>query len=81
VRRSAAPFNAIRRSDLRPGQTVASSGSASSAALMVSLAASAGARVIAVARKQSALDVAPAMGAAETVVMDDHRAIIARSPS
>jgi threonine dehydrogenase-like Zn-dependent dehydrogenase len=71
-------FNAIRRSDLRPGQTVAVVGIGFLGALMVSLAASAGARVIAVARKQSALDVATAMGATETVVMDDHQRIISR---
>jgi threonine dehydrogenase-like Zn-dependent dehydrogenase len=69
-------FNAIRRSDIRPGQTVAVVGVGFLGALMVSLAASAGARVIAVARKQSALDVATAMGAAETVVMDDHQRVI-----
>ena len=69
-------FNALRRSDVRPGQTVAVVGIGFLGALMVSLAASAGARVIAIARKQSALDVATAMGAAETVVMDDHQRII-----
>jgi threonine dehydrogenase-like Zn-dependent dehydrogenase len=42
----------------------------------VALAAEAGARVIAVARKASALEVARAMGAAETVVMDDHQRVI-----
>jgi threonine dehydrogenase-like Zn-dependent dehydrogenase len=71
-------FNAIRRSDIRPGQTVAVVGIGFLGALMVSLAASAGARVIAIARKQSALDVATAMGATETVVMDDHQRIISR---
>ena len=69
-------MNALRRSDIRPGQTVAVVGVGFLGALLVSLAASAGARVIAVARKQSALDVAVAMGAAETVVMDDHQRVI-----
>ena len=69
-------FNAVRRSDLRPGQTVAVVGVGFLGALLVALAAQAGARVIAVARKQSALDVARAMGAADTVVMDDHQRVI-----
>ena len=69
-------FNAARRSDLRAGQTVAVVGVGFLGALLVALAAEAGARVIAVARKQSALDVARAMGAAETVVMDDHARVI-----
>ena len=69
-------FNALRRSDIRPGQTVAVVGVGFLGALLVSLAAAAGARVIAVARKQSALDVAVAMGAAETVLMDDHARVI-----
>jgi threonine dehydrogenase-like Zn-dependent dehydrogenase len=71
-------FNAIRRSDIRPGQTVAVVGVGFLGALMVSLAASAGARVIAVARKQSALDLALCLGAAETVLMDDHARVISR---
>jgi 2-desacetyl-2-hydroxyethyl bacteriochlorophyllide A dehydrogenase len=69
-------FNAARRSDLRAGQTVAVVGVGFLGALLVALAAEAGARVIAVARKASALEVARAMGAAETVVMDDHQRVI-----
>ena len=69
-------FNAARRSDFRPGQTVAVVGIGFLGALLVSLAAAAGCRVIAVARKQSALDLARALGAAETVVMDDHQRVI-----
>jgi len=42
----------------------------------IALAAQAGARVIAVARKSSALNVARAMGAVETVRMDDHERVI-----
>ena len=45
-------------------------------ALLVSIAASAGCRVIALARKQSALHLATSLGAAETVVMDDHHRVI-----
>lgn len=69
-------FNAARRSDLRPGQTVAVVGVGFLGALLVSLAASAGCRVIAVARKASALELARTLGAAETVVMDDHARVI-----
>jgi threonine dehydrogenase-like Zn-dependent dehydrogenase len=69
-------FNAARRSDLRAGQTVAVVGIGFLGALLVALAASAGCRVIAVARKQSALDLAVSLGAAETVVMDDHSRVI-----
>lgn len=69
-------FNAARRSGFEPGQTVAVVGVGFLGALLVALAAEAGCRVIAVARKQSALEVARAMGAAETVVMDDHQRVI-----
>ena len=69
-------FNAARRSDIRPGQTVAVIGVGFLGALLVALAAQAGARVVALARKRSALDVAVAMGAAETVLLDDHERVI-----
>ena len=69
-------FNAARRSDFRSGQTVGVVGVGFLGALLVGLAAAAGARVIALARKKSALEVARTMGAAETVVMDDHARII-----
>jgi threonine dehydrogenase-like Zn-dependent dehydrogenase len=69
-------FNAARRSDFRSGQTVAVVGVGFLGALLVALAAEAGARVIAVARKSSALELARTMGAAETVLMDDHARVI-----
>jgi threonine dehydrogenase-like Zn-dependent dehydrogenase len=69
-------FNAARRSDFRSGQTVAVVGVGFLGALLVALAAEAGARVIAVARKASALELARSMGAAETVLMDDHTRVI-----
>ena len=69
-------FNAARRSDFQPGQTVAVVGIGFLGALLVALAAEAGARVIALARKQSALDLARQMGAGETVLMDDHARVI-----
>jgi threonine dehydrogenase-like Zn-dependent dehydrogenase len=69
-------FNAVRRSGIEPGQTVAVVGIGFLGALIVALAVEAGARVIAVARKESALDVARQLGAKETVVLDDHARVI-----
>jgi len=71
-------FNAARRSDFQPGQTVAVVGVGFLGALLVALAAQAGARVVALARKGSALDIAREMGATDTVVMDDHHGVIAQ---
>jgi threonine dehydrogenase-like Zn-dependent dehydrogenase len=70
-------FNAARRSDLRPGQTVAVVGVGFLGALLVALAAEAGARVVALARKPAALDTARAMGATATVLLDDHERVLA----
>jgi len=47
-------------------------------AVLTRLASEAGARVIAISRRQSSLDLARHYGAAETIVMDDHWAIIER---
>jgi threonine dehydrogenase-like Zn-dependent dehydrogenase len=46
-------------------------------ASLVRLAADAGARVIAISRRQESLDLARAMGAAETIFLHDHWEIIA----
>jgi threonine dehydrogenase-like Zn-dependent dehydrogenase len=70
-------FNVARRSGFAAGQTVAVVGVGFLGALIVALAAEAGARVVAVARRASSLDVARQMGAAETVLMDDHQRVIA----
>lgn len=69
-------FNVARRSAFAPGQTVAVVGVGFLGALVVALAASAGVRVIALARKPAALEVARSMGAEETVLMDDHERAI-----
>ncbi len=69
-------FNVTRRSGFAPGQDVAVVGVGFLGALVVALAAQAGARVIALARKPSALEVARSMGAKETVLMDDHERVI-----
>ena len=69
-------MNIFRRSDIRAGQTVAIVGIGFLGALLTRLATDAGARVIAISRRQSSLDLARADGAAETIVMDDHWRII-----
>jgi threonine dehydrogenase-like Zn-dependent dehydrogenase len=67
----ACAMNALRRSDIRAGQTVAVIGVGFLGALLVRLAKDAGARVIAVSRRQFALDLAERFGAETTVVYDD----------
>ena len=71
-------FNIFRRSDIRAGQTVAIIGIGFLGAILVRLASDAGARVIAISRRQESLDLARRMGAAETIPMDDHSQIIER---
>jgi threonine dehydrogenase-like Zn-dependent dehydrogenase len=71
-------INVLRRSGIEAGQTVAIVGIGFLGAILTRLAADAGARVIAVSRRPFALEVARAMGAAETIAMDDHQGIIAR---
>jgi threonine dehydrogenase-like Zn-dependent dehydrogenase len=74
----ACAFNIFRRSDIRAGQTVAIVGIGFLGAVLTRLASEAGARVIAISRRQESLDLARHYGAAETVPMDDHWAIIER---
>ena len=69
-------FNIFRRSDIRAGQTVAIIGIGFLGAALTRLATDAGARVIAISRRQESLDLARHYGAAETVPMHDHWAII-----
>jgi threonine dehydrogenase-like Zn-dependent dehydrogenase len=71
-------FNIFRRSDIHAGQTVAVVGIGFLGAILVRLASNAGARVIAISRRQESLDLAREMGAAETIAMDDHWRIIGR---
>jgi threonine dehydrogenase-like Zn-dependent dehydrogenase len=71
-------FNIFRRSDIRAGQTVAVIGVGFLGAILVKLASNAGARVIAISRRQESLDLARSMGAAETIRMHDHCQIIER---
>ncbi|QIK79984.1 zinc-binding dehydrogenase [Sphingomonas piscis] len=69
-------MNIFRRSDIKAGQTVAILGIGFLGAILVRLASNAGARVIAISRRQESLDLAKEMGAAETIPMHDHYEII-----
>jgi threonine dehydrogenase-like Zn-dependent dehydrogenase len=69
-------FNIFRRSNIQPGQTVAIIGIGFLGAVLTRLASEAGARVIAISRRQESLDLARHYGAADTVPMHDHYAII-----
>ena len=69
-------MNIFRRSEIEPGQTVGIVGIGFLGAILTRLATDAGARVIAISRRPFSLDVARSMGAAETVLMDDHNGII-----
>ncbi|MEW9855378.1 MDR/zinc-dependent alcohol dehydrogenase-like family protein [Novosphingobium sp. M1R2S20] len=72
----ACAFNIFRRADVKPGQTVAIVGIGFLGAVLTKLASDAGARVIAISRRSSSLDLAREYGAAKTIVMDDHWRII-----
>jgi len=69
-------MNILRRSEIGSGQTVAIIGIGFLGAILTRLATDAGARVIAISRRPFSLDVARAMGAAETIPMDDHDRIV-----
>lgn len=71
-------MNIFRRSHIGEGQTVAVLGIGFLGAMLVKLASDAGARVIAISRRQQSLDLARKMGAAETIPMHDHWQIIER---
>jgi len=63
--------NVVRRSNISAGDTVAVVGAGFLGCVIVQLAAAAGARVIAVSRRRSALAAAARMGAAETIALDE----------
>ena len=71
-------MNILRRAGIEPGQTVAIVGIGFLGAILTRLASDAGGRVIAVSRRPFSLEAAKRMGAAETIPMDDHKAIIAQ---
>jgi threonine dehydrogenase-like Zn-dependent dehydrogenase len=72
----ACAVNIFRRSGIQAGQAVAIIGVGFLGAMLVRLAARAGAIVIAITRREFALEVARDFGAAHTIVMDDHWKII-----
>jgi threonine dehydrogenase-like Zn-dependent dehydrogenase len=69
-------MNVIKRADIQRGQQVAIVGIGFLGALLVDLAAKAGGRVVAISRRQFALDIARQMGASHTLVMDNDRGSI-----
>ncbi|WP_088536047.1 zinc-binding dehydrogenase [Geobacter sp. DSM 9736] len=68
--------NVFRRSAIRAGDTVAVVGAGFLGIIFTALASRAGARVIALSRRQHPLDLALSYGAAEAVSMDDHWRVI-----
>ncbi|MDF3983234.1 zinc-binding dehydrogenase [Luteibacter sp. PPL201] len=69
-------MNIYRRGDVRSDDTVAVVGVGFLGAALIQLAARAGARVVAVARTEAALDLARRCGASHTLVMDDHQRLL-----
>lgn len=69
-------LNIFRRSRIEPGQTVAIIGIGFLGAVLTRLAARAGAHVLAISRRAESLSRAQALGARETIAMDDHWRII-----
>ena len=69
-------MNIFRRSDVREGQTVAVVGVGFLGALLCRLASRVGARVIAIARRPFAQDLARRFGAQVVIAMDDHGRIL-----
>lgn len=69
-------MNIFRRSGIRPGQTVAIVGIGFLGAVLTRLISDAGARVVAISRRPFSLELARAMGASETIPMEDHEGII-----
>jgi threonine dehydrogenase-like Zn-dependent dehydrogenase len=71
-------MNIFRRTEIKAGQSVAIIGIGFLGALLTQLATRAGARVIAISRRQSSLDLARRMGAHEAILMEDHNQIVAQ---
>ena len=71
-------MNIFARAGIEAGQTVAIVGIGFLGAILTRLCAQAGARVIAISRRPFSLEVARTMGAAETLPMEDHWAILER---
>jgi threonine dehydrogenase-like Zn-dependent dehydrogenase len=71
-------MNIFRRSNIERDQTVAIIGAGFLGNLLIQLARSAGARVVAISRRDSARAIASACGADETIPMRDHQEIVGR---
>ncbi|HEX8253651.1 MAG TPA: zinc-binding dehydrogenase [Thermoanaerobaculia bacterium] len=71
-------MNIFRRSDIEAGQTVAIIGAGFLGNLLIQLAKHAGARVVAISRREQARELAKQMGADETIPMSDHWEIVGR---
>ncbi|MDT0643916.1 zinc-binding dehydrogenase [Zunongwangia sp. F363] len=69
-------MNIFSRSDIKKGQTVAIVGCGFLGLMLVQLAKSKGAKIIAISRRQFSLDAAKSAGADECIAMDDHFKII-----
>jgi threonine dehydrogenase-like Zn-dependent dehydrogenase len=69
-------FNVAARSGFASGQTVVVVGIGFLGAIVTAIAAQAGARVIAVSRRTSSLELATAMGAAETIPAADAASVV-----
>jgi len=74
-------MNIFNRSDIKRGQTVAIVGAGFLGALLVQLAKSAGAHVIAVSQREFSLETAKKCGASHLIPMDDHYKIIEKVKS
>jgi NADPH2:quinone reductase len=74
----ACAINVFRRARIDKGDTVAIVGIGFLGAMVLQLAASAGARIIAITRRPETLQLAKHYGAAECVLMDDHWRVIDR---
>jgi NADPH2:quinone reductase len=72
-------LNILERSGIRAGETVAVVGVGFLGALLIRLAADAGARVIALSRRPYALNIARRQGAAETISSNDFRDAVRRT--
>jgi threonine dehydrogenase-like Zn-dependent dehydrogenase len=69
--------NVFRRCNIQPGHTVAIVGIGFLGAILTSLCAQAGARVIAISRRRFALELARELGADAAIPMDEHHRIVA----
>lgn len=71
-------MNIFRRSGIEAGQTVAVIGAGWLGNLLIQLARSAGARVVAISRREAARAIARDCGADETIAMTDHWQIVGK---